>query len=75
MPFSFRVHDLRLSRTPHHEDTPVIPQEVALTEEGTNKSSALQWLDIAPGAQTERRGDAGPVRFARRRTRTGRLSL
>src|SRR6266542_4309487 len=24
--------------------------------------SALQWRDIAPGAQTERRGGAGPVR-------------
>ena len=25
--------------------------------------SALQWIDISSGAQTERRGDAGPVRL------------
>jgi hypothetical protein len=53
----------------------VIPKEPALTEEGTNKWTALQWLDIAPGAQTERQGGAGPVRFVWRRTRTGRLLL
>jgi hypothetical protein len=30
---------------------------------------------IGPGAQTERQGDAGPVRVAWSRTRTGRLLL
>src|SRR5437899_12616376 len=36
--------------------------------------SALGWRDIVPGAQTERRGGAGPVRgSAWRRGRTGRF--